>query len=114
MTVAPSDEDVLKCLARAAVGPDKMLAALKSGHSMLKPDSEVELPPMGRDLTDGWEDWPNRTPDPQLPKATMTGSTSTSTTTVVGGTTVVTTVVTVSAADGTVTTTTTTKTTTLN
>ena len=62
MTVAPSDEEVLKCLAKAAVGPEKMLAALKEGHEMLKPDSTVEIPPMGVNLQDGWKDWPGRTP----------------------------------------------------
>ena len=112
MTVAPSDEDVLKCLAKAAVGPEKMLAALKEGHEMLKPDSEVEVPPLGKDLTEGWTDWPGRTPDPALTKALMPGSTSTTTTTVAGDTTVVTTVLTEKGADSSTTTTTVTTTTT--
>ena len=77
MTVAPSDEDVLKCLARAAVGPEKMLAALKEGHEILKPGSVVALPPMGKDLTEGWKDWPQREPDPALAKAIMPGGAST-------------------------------------
>ena len=37
-----------------AVGAEKMLAALKEGHELLKPDSTVEVPPMGKNLQDGW------------------------------------------------------------
>ena len=54
MTVAPDDADVLKSLSRSAVGAEKMLAALKEGHELLKPDSTEEVPPMGKNLQDGW------------------------------------------------------------